>query len=157
VTEPNAENHVVFSLEKVYLKDVSYEAPAAPHVFLQDGTPQVGMQLGVGHTSLDAAQGIYEVVLTITVTATRENKTVFLVEVQQAGLFRLQGVDGEIRNKTLGIASPHMLLPFAREAVADFIGKGGFPPLLLQPINFEALYEQQRAAATTPPAQPAQA
>ncbi len=157
MTEPNAENHVVFSLEKVYLKDVSYEAPAVPHVFLQDGTPQVGVQLGVGHTPLDAGQGVYEVVLTITVTATHENRTVFLVEVQQGGLFRLQGVDGEVRSKTLGIACPHMLLPFAREAVADFIGKGGFPPLLLQPINFEALYEQQRGAAATPPVQPAQA
>lgn len=156
MTEPSAETQVVFSLEKVYLKDVSYEAPAAPHVFLQDGAPQVGVQLGVGHTLLDAAQGVYEVVLSITVTATRENKTVFLVEVQQGGLFRLQGVDGELRDRTLGVACPHMLLPFAREAVSDFIGKGGFPPLLLQPVNFEALYEQKRAAPSAP-APPAQA
>lgn len=156
MTEPSADANVVFNLEKVYLKDVSYEAPAVPHEFLQQGTPQVGVQLAVGNTPLDHAQGVYEVVLSITVTATREDKTVFLVEVHQGGLFRLQGVDGETRSKTLGIACPHMLLPFAREAVADFIGKGGFPPLLLQPINFEALYQQQRAAASAPP-QPVQA
>lgn len=156
MTEPNTEPSVVFSLEKIYIKDVSYEAPAVPQAFLQDGAPQIGVQLGVEHAELDAAQGVYEVVLSITVTATRENKTVFLVEVHQGGLFRLQGVDGEVRAKTLAIACPHMLLPFAREAVADFIGKGGFPPLLLQPINFEALYEQKRAAPPAP-AQPAQA
>jgi preprotein translocase subunit SecB len=156
VTEPNTEPSVVFSLEKIYLKDVSYEAPAAPQAFLQAEPPQIGVQLGVEHALLDAPQGVYEVVLSITVTATRENKTVFLVEVHQGGLFRLKGVDGEVRDRTLGVACPHMLLPFAREALADFIGKGGFPPLLLQPIAFEALYEQQRAAAK-PPAQPAQA
>ncbi len=157
MTEPNTEPTVVFSLEKIYIKDVSYEAPAVPQAFLQSETPQIGVQLGVEHAALDAAQGIYEVVLSITVTATRENKTVFLVEVQQGGLFRLQGVDGEVRDRTLGIACPHMLLPFAREAIADFIGKGGFPPLLLQPINFEALHEQRLAAAAPPSAQPAQA
>ncbi len=157
MTEPNTEPGVVFSLEKIYIKDVSYEAPAVPQAFLQSETPQIGVQLGAEHAVLDATQGIYEVVLSITVTATRENKTVFLVEVHQGGLFRLKGVDGEVRDKTLGIACPHMLLPFAREAIADFIGKGGFPPLLLQPINFEALYEQRLTAASQPPAQPAQA
>jgi preprotein translocase subunit SecB len=156
VTEPNTAQNVLFSLEKIYLKDASYEAPAVPQAFLQEGAPQIGVQLGVEHAVLDATQGVYEVVLSITVTATREGKTVFLAEVHQGGLFRLQGVDGEVRDKTLGIACPHMLLPFAREAVADFIGKGGFPPLLLQPINFDALYEQKRTAQQAP-AQPAQA
>ncbi len=157
MTESNTEPSVVFSLEKIYIKDVSYEAPAVPQAFLQSETPQIGVQLGVEHAVLDAAQGIYEVMLSITVTATRENKTVFLVEVHQGGLFRLKGVDGEMRDKTLAVSCPHMLLPFAREAIADFIGKGGFPPLLLQPINFEALYEQRVAAASQPPAQPVQA
>ena len=155
MTEPNAESNVVFSLEKVYIKDVSYETTAGPRAFLQTEPPQVSVQLGVEHTELDPAQGVYEAVLAITVTATREDKTVFLVEVQQGGLFRLQGVSGEILNKTLEITCPHMLLPFAREAISDFIGKGGFPPLLLQPVNFEALYEQKLAAQQAP-AQPAQ-
>ncbi|MEK7697687.1 MAG: protein-export chaperone SecB [Pseudomonadota bacterium] len=156
MTEPNAEPNVIFSLEKIYIKDVSYETPAGPRAFLQTEPPQIGVQLSLDHSALDTAQGVYEVVLTITVTATREDKTVFLVEVQQGGLFRLQGVSGEMLNKTLEITCPHMLLPFAREAVSDFIGKGGFPPLLLQPVNFEALYEQKLAAQQAP-AQPAQA
>lgn len=156
MTEPTTEPNIVFSLEKVYIKDVSYETPAGPRAFLQTEPPQVSVQLGVERTVLDSEQGVHEVVLAITVTATREDKTVFLVEVQQGGLFRLQGVSGEMLNKTLEITCPHMLLPFAREAVSDFIGKGGFPPLLLQPVNFEALYEQKLAAQQTP-VQPAQA
>lgn len=156
MTEPNTEPNVVFSLEKVYIKDVSYETPAGPHAFLQTEPPQISVQLGVERTVLNPDQGVHEVVLAVTVTATREGKTVFLVEMQQGGLFRLQGVSGEMLNKTLEITCPHMLLPFAREAVSDFIGKGGFPPLLLQPINFEALYEQKLAAQQAP-AQPARA
>ncbi|MBI5909193.1 MAG: protein-export chaperone SecB [Betaproteobacteria bacterium] len=156
MTEPNTEPNAVFSLEKVYIKDVSYETPAGPRAFLQTELPQIGVQLGIEHAELNPTQGVYEVVLAITVTAVREDKTVFLVEVQQGGLFRLQGVSGEMLNKTLEITCPHMLLPFAREAVSDFIGKGGFPPLLLQPVNFEALYEQKLAAQQAP-AQPAQA
>lgn len=156
MTDQSTEPNVVFSLEKIYIKDVSYEAPAVPQAFLHSESPQISVQLGVEHTQLDPAQGVYEVVLAITVTAAREGKTVFLVEVQQGGLFRLKGVTGEVLDKTLGITCPHMLLPFAREAVSDFIGKGGFPPLLLQPINFELLYEQKIAAAPAP-AQPAQA
>ncbi len=156
MTEPNAAPNAVFSLEKVYIKDVSYETPAGPRAFLQTEPPQISVQLGVEHAALDPSQGVYEVVLAVTVTATREDKTVFLIEVQQGGLFRLQGVNGDVLGKTLGITCPHMLLPFAREAVSDFIGKGGFPPLLLQPINFEVLYEQKLAAQQTP-AQPAQA
>ena len=146
----------VFSLEKVYIKDASYEAPGAPRAFLQSETPQIEVQLRVEHAVLDSVQGVYEAVLTITVTAAREGKTVFLAEIHQGGLFRIQGVSGEILNKTLEITCPHMLLPFAREAVSDFIGKGGFPPLLLQPVNFEALYEQKLVAQQAP-AQPAQA
>ena len=140
----------VFSLEKVYIKDVSYEAPAVPHAFLAAEPPQISVQLSLGHGALDAAQGVFEVVLTVNVTAVREGKTVFLVELQQGGLFRIRGVDGENLRKTLEITCPHVLLPFAREAVSDFIGKGGFPPMLLQPINFEALYEQKLAAPAAP-------
>lgn len=156
MTEPNAEPNVVFSLEKVYIKDASYETPAGPRAFLQTEPPQIGVQLDVERAALDPGQGVYEVVLAITVTATIEDKTVFLVEVQQGGLFRLQGVSGEMLNKTLEITCPHILLPFAREVVSDFIGKGGFPPLLLQPVNFEALYEQKLAAQQAS-AQPARA
>lgn len=156
MTESNSESNVVFSLEKVYIKDVSYETPMGPRAFLQTEPPQISVQLGVERTVLDPDQGVHEVVLAITVTATREGKTVFLVEVKQGGLFRLQGVSGEMLNKTLEITCPHMLLPFAREAVSDFIGKGGFPPLLLQPVNFEALYERKLTAQQAP-TQPARA
>jgi len=145
----------VFSLEKIYIKDVSYEAPAVPHAFLVAEPPQIGVELSLDHSALDTAQGVFEVVLTVTVTAAREDKTVFLVELQQGGLFRIQGVDGELLRKTLEINCPHVLLPFAREAISDFLSKGGFPPMLLQPINFQTLYEQKLSAPAAP--QPAQA
>ena len=127
----------------------------AARAFCRQNRRKSACSWSVEHTELDP-QGVYEVVLAITVTATRGGRTVFLVEVQQGGLFRLQGCERRGMNKTLEITCPHMLLPFAREAISDFIGKGGFPPLLLQPVNFEALYEQKLAAQQAP-AQPAQA
>ncbi len=141
------EQNIVFNLEKIYLKDVSYEAPGVPLAFTQQQTAaEIAVNLGVEHAPLDPGQGLHEVVMTVTTTAKRENKNVFLVEVKQAGVFRLNGIDGETLQRALEISCAYVLLPFAREAINDLVSKGGFPQLLINPINFEGLYEQKLAA-----------
>lgn len=139
-----------FTLERIYIKDISYEAPSAPQVFFQNAVPQIELQLGVQHSALNAADGAYEVVVMVTVSAKHADKQVFLIEVQQAGLFRITGITGEALVRALEIACPNILLPFVREAINDLVGKGGFPQLLITPINFETLYEQRKRAAATP-------
>lgn len=145
MAEPN-DQAAQFSLERIYLKDVSYEAPSVPQVFTQQVAPQVNIQIGIAHTNLNEAQGVYEVVLTVTVSAKQGEKPIFLVEIQQGGLFRINGVTGDVLEKTLEINCTSILLPFAREAINDFVSKGGFPQLLINPISFEALYQQKQAA-----------
>lgn len=146
MTQGNTKADAVFNLEKVYIKDISYEAPSVPHVFLEKQTPEVGIQLGLEHTTLNADNGLHEVTLSITATAKLQDKTVFLIEVKQAGIFRLQGLPATDEAKVLEITCPNILLPFAREAINDLAGKGGFPQLLINPINFEALHQQKQAA-----------
>jgi len=147
MTEPNAQPGFAFNLEKIYIKDSSFEVPDAPQVFLDATSPEVGVQLGINHRQIDAAQGLYEVVLVVTVTAKHADKTVFLAEAHQAGLFRISGMPEPELPKVLEIACPNVLLPFVRQAVNDLVESGGFPQLLLNPINFEALYQQKQSAA----------
>ena len=131
-----------FAIQKIYLKDVSFESPNAPAVFADgEWKPEVNVQLNSSNQVV--AQDVYEVVLNITITAKQNKKTAFLVEVKQAGLFTLAGFPKENIEGMLGAYCPETLFPFAREAVADFVNKGGFPPLILTPINFNALYTQQ--------------
>ena len=132
-----------FAFHKVYLKDVSFESPNAPSIF-SDGEwkPEINVQLNSAYQMIK--QDIYEVVLSVTVTAKQNEKTAFLVEVKQAGSFTLAGFPEENLEGMLGAYCPEALFPFAREAVADFITKGGFPQLLLTPVNFNALYMQQK-------------
>lgn len=144
------DQNVSFSLEKIYLKDVSFEAPAAPQVFIQAETPQVNMHLGIQHAALDQGRGLFEVNLVVGVEAKSGEKAVFLVELQQAGIFQVTGLHGEALQQALEIGCAYVLLPFAREAVNDLVVKGGFPQLLLSPINFEALYEKKQAASKEP-------
>lgn len=148
MAEDGQAEQTVFTIEKVFLKDVSFESPHSPGVFTQNVQPQGGVQLDVKHSQLDAEQGFYEVILSLSVTAKEGDKTWFLVELQQAGVFRIGGVKDEDIPRFLEIACPNILLPFAREAVADLIGKGGFPPLMLQPVNFESLYMQKLQSQT---------
>src|SRR3989338_993567 len=152
MAEADQQQNTVFSIEKIYIKDVSYEAPGVPLVFSQpqNAGTEIGVQLGLGHSVLAAEQGLYEVVLTITATAKRENKNIFLVEVKQAGIFRIGGVEGDTLQRLLEISCAYVLLPFVRETINDLVGKGGFPQLLINPINFEALYEQKQAAQANP-------
>lgn len=142
----------VFTIEKVYLKDLSLEVPNSPQVFLERETPKVDIQLTTSASPLD--DGHYEVVLTVTATATLNEKSVFLVEAQQAGVFQIRNLPRESLEPVLGVTCPNILFPYARETVSDAVVRAGFPPFLLAPVNFEALYQQrmqqtQNAPATT--------
>ncbi len=141
------------ALHRIYLKDASFETPAGPQAFDGETAPEINMQLGTNVQPL--AADAYEVVLSITVTATAGDKTVFLVEVQQAGLFGIRGFGETDLGPLLGSYCPNMLYAFAREAVADLVAKGGFPQLLLAPVNFDALYaqhlQQQAQGESAPP------
>ena len=144
-TQPNAAS-AQLSLQKVYIKDASFEVPGAPHIFQEQGQPQV--QLNLQQQVGTLGENVYEVVLTVTVTCKLADKTAYLAEVQQAGVFGLAGFDQANRDMVLATFCPNVLFPYARTAVSNMIQDGGFPPFLLQPINFDALYaEQQRRAA----------
>jgi preprotein translocase subunit SecB len=141
-----------FVIQKIFLKDVSFESPNAPAVFGDDNgawQPEINVQINSANKSV--GQDLYEVVLTITATAKQNKKTAFLVEVKQAGLFTMSGFPEENIAGMLGAYCPETLFPFAREAVSTLVTNGGFPPLLLTPVNFNALYTQhlqQQQAAT---------
>mgnify|MGYP001133760774 CR=1 FL=1 len=145
----------VFGIEKLYVKDLSLEVPNAPQIYLEREAPQVEIQLGTSGNGL--GDGVYEVVLTVTVTAKLEEKTVFLVEVGQAGIFRIMNVPNEQIEPLIAVACPNILFPFAREAVSDAVTRAGFSPIVLQPVNFEAMYmqrlQEQAAAPTEVPIQ----
>jgi len=136
------------SVAKIYIKDFSFESPMSPEIFkAEKWAPQTNLNLRSGHTELE--NGVHEVVLTITVDAKEDDKTVFLAELQQAGLFELTGYEDQERHAITGSYCPSILFPYAREAIASMVQKGGFPEFILQPINFEALYiqsQQQQAA-----------
>jgi preprotein translocase subunit SecB len=151
--EQNQQVNIVFNIEKIYIKDISYEAPSVPSAFIQaqNTAAEISIQLGVEHGVLIPEQGIYEVALTVTATAKREDKSLFLAEVKQAGIFRISGVEGDILQRALEISCSNILLPFVRETINDLVGKGGFPQLLIDPINFDALYEQKQTARANPP------
>jgi preprotein translocase subunit SecB len=131
----------VFNIEKIYVKDISLEAPNVPQIFLQSENPQVSIELQNKAAKID--EGVFETVITITVTSKVQDKVAFLVEVAQAGIFRIHNVPEENISAILGITCPNILFPYAREAVSDIVTRAGFPPVLLNPINFEALYAQQ--------------
>lgn len=145
----------VFGIEKLYVKDLSLEVPNAPQIYLEREAPQVEIQLGTSGNGL--GDGVYEVVLTVTVTAKLEEKTVFLVEVGQAGIFRIMNVPNEQVEPLIAVACPNILFPFARETVSDAVTRAGFSPIVLQPVNFEAMYmqrlQEQASAPTDVPLQ----
>jgi preprotein translocase subunit SecB len=128
----------VFTIEKLYLKDLSVEVPNAPQIYLERESPNVGIQLQTNAQVL--GEGAYEVSLTVTVTAKIEEKTVFLVEVGQAGIFRILNVPDDSMEPLLSIACPNILFHYAREIVSDAVTRAGFAPVILQPVNFEGLY-----------------
>ena len=142
---PDQAQQPIFSIEKLYVKDLSLEIPNAPQIFLERDPPQVDVQLH--HSATNVEEGLYESVLTVTVTAKIGEKTVFLVEAGQAGIFTIRNIPQGDLEPVLGIACPNILFPYAREVISDAVVRAGFPPVLLNPVNFEALYQAQKQSA----------
>ncbi len=142
IEENTSEKQQQFAIQKIYLKDVSFESPNSPQAFTNgEWQPEINVQLNSSHHAI--ADDVYEVLLQVTVTATHNEKTAFLAEVKQAGIFTMSGFPQDNLAGMLGAYCPETLFPYAREAVSDLISKGGFPQLLLAPVNFNALYSQQ--------------
>lgn len=144
----------VFSIEKLYVKDLSLEVPNAPQVFLEREAPEMEIQLQSAAVGL--GDDLFETTLTVTVTAKQGDKAFFLVEVAQAGIFQIKNVPQSDVEAILGVACPNILFPYAREVVSDAVNRAGFPPVILAPVNFESLYQQrlqQQASGTDVPIQ----
>ena len=134
------------AIQKIYVKDFSFESPCAPEVFTKtDWSPKTNLNLRSSHSV--GAESVHEVILTITIEAKEEEKTVFLIELHQAGLFHITGYSEDEFKALVGSFCPNILFPYAREAIASMVVKGGFPEFLLQPINFDSLYQQGMAQA----------
>ncbi|PCJ38860.1 MAG: protein-export chaperone SecB [Moraxellaceae bacterium] len=130
-----------FQLQRLYLKDLSYEAPNTPDVFKKEWKPEVNLE--VNNSSTIVKDNVHEVVLKVTVTAKVEDSVAFIVEVQQAGLFTIEGIEGVQLEHVLKGVCANILFPYVREVVSDVVSRGTFPQLLLQPINFEAAFAEQ--------------
>ncbi len=145
----------IFNIEKIYVKDLSLEVPNSPQVFLEREAPQVEIEIQSSETKVD--EGIYEVVVTVTTTAKLGDKTFFLAEASQAGIFQLRNIpEGEI-GPILGVGCPNILFPYVRETISDLVARAGFPPVVLTPVNFDPIYQaklQQQAAAAEQAAAP---
>lgn len=138
-----------FQIEKLYVKDLSLEVPNAPQIFMQAEGPQLEIQ--VSNQAAQFSDGLFDVVVTVTVTARAGEKTIFLAEVAQAGIFSLRGVPQAELEPLLAVACPTILYPYAREAISDLVTRAGFPAVLLQPMSFEQMYlERRRQAADGP-------
>lgn len=135
----------VFQIQRVYLKEASLEQPNSPAILAEQEAPSVDIQLGVEGTNV--AEGIFEVVVTATVQTKIKDKTVFLVEVRQGGIFEIRNIPQDQMGPIMGIACPQIVYPYLRANVADIVQRGGFPPVHLSEINFQAMYEQQQADA----------
>jgi len=139
-TQPQSPQQPLFAIEKIYVKDLSLEIPGAPQVFAEREQPQLDVNIHNSAKTVD--NGIYEVVLTATVTAKHKDKTAFLVEVAQAGIFQIRNIGERDLDPVLAIACPNILFPYVRETVSNLITRAGFPTFLLNHLSFEALYQQ---------------
>lgn len=135
-------------MHRIYLKDASLESPQSPAVFRQQWKPEINVDLGSRGRPMEDANH-YEVTLRVTVTARQDDNTVFLVEVEQAGIFAIEGADEATLDRLLGSYCPNTLFPYAREAISDLVTRASFPQFLLNPVNFDVLYEQQRRKAAS--------
>lgn len=136
------ENNTQFMIQRIYIKNSSFETKDTPAIFQQAWEPELSLDLNTAHTRLDA--GTFEVVLTVTATVKNKNTTAFLAEVQQAGIFSISGPAPEQLDHLLGSFCPNILFPYAREAITSEVARASFPQLVLAPINFDALYFQQQ-------------
>jgi preprotein translocase subunit SecB len=139
---PDPSQQPILQIEKLYVKDVSLEVPNAPQVFTQQVQPEVEVQINT--SAMQFAEGYFEITVSATVTARAGERSLFLVEVTQAGIFSVRNVPPEQLDSLLGIACPQILFPYLREAISDLVVRGGFPPVLLAPVSFEALYMQRK-------------
>ncbi len=130
-----------FSIQRIYLKDLSLEAPSSPQSFTQEWKPEINLEMNT--QSQELGEDVYEVVLTLTVTAKNESETAFLIEVQQAGIFVVSGMEEAEKHHALGAFCPNILFPYARETIDGLVVKASFPALMLAPVNFDALFAQQ--------------
>lgn len=148
--ENNQQAERLFNIQKIYVKDVSFETPNSPEVFTLTWEPTVEFNLST--TAQQIQEGVFEVALSVTLTVKIEQKTAYLVEINQCGIFSASGFQGEEIGHLLGSYCPNLLFPYAREVVSDLVSKGGFPPMLLAPVNFDALYAQhlQQAQQSEP-------
>lgn len=137
----------IFNIEKLYVKDLSLEIPYAPGIFLERVNPQIDLQLQTQAAAVE--DGVFEVVVTVTVTAKlpEQDKVMFLIEAKQAGIFQVRNVPAEEMEGVLAVMCPNLLYPYLREVVSDVSVRGGFAPVLLNPINFDAIYQQQKQQA----------
>lgn len=135
----------VFNIHNIYVKDLSLESPNTPSIFNTEWEPKVDFDLQINSEELPGTDHIYQVVLHLTVTVkVKEEKVAFLVDLKQAGIFTLQGFEGDVLKQVLGITCPTVIFPYARETVSNIVHRGGFPQLLLPNVNFEAMYAQQQ-------------
>jgi len=141
----------IFTVEKFYVKDLSVEVPNAPAIFMERESPQMDVNLSTASQSI--GENLYQTSITVTVTAKTSDKTMFLVECSQVGIFRIQNVPADQLPMVLGIGCPNIVFPYLRETISDVVIRAGFPPVLLNPVNFEAIYQQQLAQQA--PAAPA--
>jgi preprotein translocase subunit SecB len=146
MTEPaQPQNPPSFQIEKIYVKDISLEIPNAPQVFMEQGNPQLEVQVGTEINNF--AESFYEVTVSATVTARAGDKTIFLAEAVQAGIFSVRNVPAQELDPLLSIGCPTIVFPYLRETISDLVTRGGFPPVLLSPVSFEALYMQRQQQA----------
>ena len=150
MAEPQIPTGPTLKIEKIYIKDLSLENPGAPQSFTLQESPSPQVEVSLRSRGEQIEEGVFECVLIITVTAKTGDKTLFLVEAAQAGIFRIDGVPLSDIQPILGIHCPYVLFPYIREAIADAIIRAGFPPVHLDPINFEVLYQQQLASTQQP-------
>ncbi|MDE2423453.1 MAG: protein-export chaperone SecB [Betaproteobacteria bacterium] len=144
----------VFAVEKFYVVDASLEIPHAPQIFLERETPQLQVELTNQHAALEG--GLFHTTVKVTVTAKLKEKTMFLVEATQGGVFRIENLPQEDMDIVLNVTCPNMLFPYLREVISDLVVRAGFPPVILNPVNFEALYQQRNAQNTNAVANSAQ-
>ncbi len=140
-----------FTMQRIYAKDLSFESPSSPNIFKKQWQPKINVDLNTKSNKIDE-EGNFEVVLTVTITAKVDDDTAFLVEVQQAGIFYIVGIEGDDLRRVLATAAPNILFPYARESIDTVCVKGGFPAVMLAPVNFDALFVQAMAQSQAAPA-----
>ena len=149
MSEQEKDNQPVFSIEKLYVKDLSVEVPGAPQIYREREAPQVDVSMNNAGKAI--SEGYYEVVINLTVTAKLKEKTVFLVEVAYGGVLQIRNVPASEIETVLGVTCPNILFPYLREVVSETVSRAGFPPVILHPMNFEAIYQARKQTGDAQP------